>query len=256
MASWGRDISSELRANPSNFNVLMKTPLFLVEKNYEKLTHQKKQKWKIKRISESSVSVENLTFLSFWNSCDQRRWESWDIEWNKQNRHLMIFKRRCCNTSLSKLSFFSKILPHLNFAYIELKHFNWLISSAFPKNFKNSDLVGWVLLKNRQINLENRHSPVKHPTIEKNFREVFYFYCDTVLNTMIWFKHSFLSSTKIFTINFGKVSSYVNLNILIIVETLWSSSSLMSETFKKKKIYFYTLAQAIRIPLSKFPSSR
>ena len=59
------------------------------------------------------------------------------------------------------------------------------MNSAFPKNFKNSDLVGWVFLRKRQINLENRHSLVKYPTIEKKFREVFHFYCDTVLNTMI-----------------------------------------------------------------------
>jgi len=54
--------------------------------------------------------------------------------------------------------------------------------SAFPKNSKNFDIVGWVFLKSRQINLKNRHCPLKHPTIEKKFVGKFF----SMIVTLYW----------------------------------------------------------------------
>jgi len=45
----------------------------------------------------------------------------------------------------------------------EISTKKWYEISAFPKNSKNSDLIGWVFLKNLCY-------PLKHPTIEKKFR--------------------------------------------------------------------------------------
>ena len=54
--------------------------------------------------------------------------------------------------------------------------------SAFPKNSKGSDIVGWVFLKDQQINLKNRHCPLDHPTIEKKIPgESFY-----IIVTFYW----------------------------------------------------------------------
>ena len=52
---------------------------------------------------------------------------------------------------LNKFAIFRKLFLRKYFSFKKI--FGFLLLSAFPKDFKNSDLVGWFFFENRQINL-------------------------------------------------------------------------------------------------------
>ena len=120
-------------------------------------------------------------------------------------------------------------------------------SQEFQKISTLPDEFSWKL----DIWVWNPALNMKASNNRKNFKEVFQYYFDTVLNPIICFKHRFLSSIKIIT-RFSNVQiEYSHYCQNIVFELLSNKWDLKYNAF-----FFEYPVEAIRIALSKFSSPK